>query len=223
MQSQRPKGPQGRRNDRHKPSSSVPREVTALSRSKPILRVKNIHPDLNGEDLSNLFDGVAPVEFVKFDPRKDDVAYMCFQYDHNKNNSIAISRFDGRKAMGQNLVVESATSLADRIIIPSRGVQKGPRNQVPGGKGHNAPKRQPKPQKKSIDTLDEELSAYMSGKSEEELKKESKVNKLDDEMDNYWKNDNNNEPNPGEGSHVENGNENSANQPEDAADAMKLD
>lgn len=175
---------------------------------------------MNGEDLSNLFDGVAPVEFVKFDPRKDDVAYVCFQYDHNKNNSIAISRFDGRKAMGENLVVESATSLADRIVAP-RGNPRGPRNAAPGGPGgkpQNPLKRKQKPQKKSVDTLDEELSAYMSGKSEGELKRESKVNKLDDEMDSYWSNKNENDSNAAK----ENSNAN-VNQPDDTADEMKLD
>lgn len=172
---------------------------------------------MNGEDLSNLFDGVAPVEFVKFDPRKDDVAYVCFQYDHNKNNSIAISKFDGRKAMGENLVVESATSLADRIVAP-RGNTRDPKNATPGGKPQNPLKKKQKPQKKSVDTLDEELSAYMSGKSEEELKKESKVNKLDNEMDSYWSNKNENDSNASN----ENSNAN-ANQPDDTADEMKLD
>lgn len=168
---------------------------------------------MNGEDLSNLFDGVAPVEFVKFDPRKDDVAYVCFQYDHNKNNAIAISRFDGRKAMGENLVVESATSLADRIVVP-KGNQKGPRIAASGSKPHNAMKKKQKPQKKSIDTLDEELSAYMSGKSEEELKRESKVSKLDNEMDSYWSKKDENDSNA---------NENPNDQHVDTADEMKLD
>lgn len=170
---------------------------------------------MNGEDLSNLFDGVAPVEFVKFDPRRDDVAYVCFQFDHNKHNSMAISKFDGRKAMGETLIVESATSLADRIIAPSRG-PKPPRG--PGGKPQNPLKKQ-KPQKKSVDTLDEELSAYMSGKTEEELKNDSKVNKLDNEMDNYWKNSNESESKP----ESDNSGANENAQPDDTNDEMKLD
>lgn len=115
--------------------------------------------------------------------------------------------------MGENLVVESATSLADRIVVP-KGSQQGPRNAASGGKPHSALKKKQKPQKKSIDTLDEELSAYMSGKSEEELKRESKVSKLDNEMENYWNKKDENDSN---------GNENPNDQPVDTADEMKLD
>lgn len=124
--------------------------------------MKNIHPELNGEDLSNLFSSISPVEFVKFDPKDDAVAYVCFQSNNAHNNSSAISKFDGRKAMGNHLVVENATSLADRILAP---VKQASERYTKGTSPAKKPKRKPKPQKKSIDDLDEELSAYMNKQS----------------------------------------------------------
>lgn len=144
--------------------NSIPKSVQRLARNNPILRVKNVHKELNGEDLSKLFEGISPVEFVKFDPANENIAFVCFRFNHSKNNSLAISKFDGRKAMGQTLVVENATSLADRIDIPpmqsrNAGVNKRQARQAKKNKG--------KPKAKSVDDLDQELSAYMSGNSTE--------------------------------------------------------
>lgn len=162
--------------------------------------MKNIHQELNGEDLSNLFETVAPVEFIKFDPKKDSIAYVCFQYNFASNNSEAISKFDGRKAMGKILIVENATSLAERIAIvppdrshPYARASRGSSGPNPRNSRNDRnprvrpPRRAPKPQKKSAEELDNELNAYMSGKSDEQLREEARVNKLDNEMDNYWK------------------------------------
>lgn len=94
--------------------------------------------------------------------------------------------------MGETLVVENAVSLADRITAAARPLprssnngdirlSKGPKQQKP--QKQRAPAK-PKPQKKSIDDLDSELEAYMSGKSPDAAKTEAK---LDNEMDEYWK------------------------------------
>lgn len=145
-----------------------------------MLRLKNIHPELNGEDLSNLFLTVAPVDFVKFDPRDEAVAYVCFQLSFSENNAKAILRFDGKKAMGNTLIVENATSLADRIaprITPAQpvsfhsrvdtgareGAREGPR--VRREAQRKASVKKPRPAKKTAEELDAELSAYMDGGS----------------------------------------------------------
>lgn len=136
-----------------------------------MLRLRNVHPELNGEDLSNLFLNVAPVDFVKFDPRDEAVAYVCFQLHFAENNAKAILRFGGKKAMGNTLIVENATSLADRIAP----VRKMPREsaeareavvakEAPRVRARKArPARKPRPAKKSAEDLDAELSAYMDG------------------------------------------------------------
>lgn len=137
-----------------------------------MLRVKNVHPELTGQDLSQLFDGIAAVEFVKFDPSNDSVAYVCFEHSNAKNNSIAISKFDGRMAMGREIAVESTTSLADRIIAaPPRERGAKPVGNNSRENGNKKPAKQakkerpPKPVKKTVDDLDDELSAYMAGQA----------------------------------------------------------
>lgn len=154
------------------------------------MRLKNVHPDLDGEDLNNLFLNIAPVDFVKFDPREETTAYVCFQQNNGDNNARAIQKFDGKLAMGNTLVVENATSLADRIA-PSRPPResmrengregrsegRGGRDSVRGPKENAAreaprarakkPKaRKPRPAQKTAEELDLELSAYMGGSSE---------------------------------------------------------
>lgn len=135
-----------------------------------------------------MFEAVALVDFVKFDPRNESIAYVCFQTDNSRNNGIAVSKFDGRKAMGETLVVENAVSLADRITAAARPISKGPRGVERAGKAVKSSKPKaapkPKPKKKTADDLDLELEAYMSGKTTEDAKKESA---LDNQMDDYWK------------------------------------
>lgn len=129
--------------------------------------MKNIHPELNGKDLNDLFSSVAPVEFVKFDPRKDSIAYVCFQHNYSQNNTEAVSRFDGRKAMGKILIVENATALADRIeIAPRRERHREDRREREVHPRVRAKQQKPKkarPAKKSVEDLDAELTAYMNG------------------------------------------------------------
>lgn len=134
-----------------------------------MLRLKNVHSDLDGEDLNNLFLNIAPVDFVKFDPRDEAVAYVCFQLNNSENNAKAILKFDGKKAMGNTLIVENATSLADRIAPtprPAPRAREAPR-EVSGGReapraNARKPKaRKPRPVKKTAEDLDKELSAYM--------------------------------------------------------------
>lgn len=148
---------------------------------RPMLRLKNIHPDLNGMDLSDLFLKIAPVDFVKFDPRDETQAYVCFQLNFLENNARAIQRFDGKKAMGNTLIVENATSLADRIA-PSRDVHLSreelearestrPRENHRKQRNKVAKERKPRPVKKSAEELDNELSAYMNGGEAQTLEK----------------------------------------------------
>lgn len=160
-----------RQRGRPAPRSEIPGQILHSSQGRPMLRLRNVHPELNGEDLSNLFLNVAPVDFVKFDPRDETVAYVCFQLQFAENNAKAILRFGGKKAMGNTLIVENATSLADRIAP----VGKGPRDTAHAREAVVAkeasrvrarkPKaaRKPRPEKKSAEDLDAELSAYMDG------------------------------------------------------------
>jgi THO complex subunit 4 len=142
----------------------------AISRGRPVLRVKNIHPDLNGEDLSKLFGTVSPVDFVKFDNRDDTMAYVCFQSDNQRSNGESVAKFDGKKAMGNRLVVEVATSLADRIQVQTihrNDHHRNPKHEPRQSQRQNLhttkkSKSKPKPEKKSLDMLDDELSAYMN-------------------------------------------------------------
>lgn len=147
--------------------SNLPRDIVALAGSRPVLKVKNIHPDLNGEDLSNLFGTISPVDFVKFDNRDDSVAYVCFQRDHARSNREAISKYDGRKAMGETLIVENSVSLADRIMSNPVNVRKAERTDRAKPKPRE---RKPKPEKKDASALDAELEAYMNGGAQDEMK-----------------------------------------------------
>ncbi|KAK6463811.1 hypothetical protein DFJ63DRAFT_318833 [Scheffersomyces coipomensis] len=161
-------------------NSSLSKDIQGLAGNRPVLRVKNIHPDLNGEDLSNLFGNVSPVDFVKFDNRNDDIAYVCFHNDNARSNSEAIDKFNGKKAMGQTLIVENAQSLAERIkILPvnerirpasapkERDTYRGTSRPISRER-----KVKPKPSKKSLTDLDDELNAYMNGTTTEQQQEE---------------------------------------------------
>lgn len=140
-----------------------------------MLRLKNIHHDLDGGDLNDLFVTIAPVDFIKFDPRESNVAYVCFQKDFAVNNARAISQFDGKKAMGNVLIVENATSLADRIapqrVAPERRSERNehPRERSVASDASRqrakkaAKPKKPRPAKKTAEELDSELTAYMDG------------------------------------------------------------
>lgn len=147
-----------------------------------MLRLRNIHPDLNGMDLSKLLSTVAPVDFVKFDPRNETMAYVCFQQNAANNNKIAIQKFDGKKAMGNTLVVENATSLADRIA-PTQNQRPRqarefsklqpvarPAREQQRVKARTKAKveraKKVRPVQKTAEDLDNELSAYMNAGSE---------------------------------------------------------
>jgi THO complex subunit 4 len=156
----------------------VPREIAALAGQRPLLRIKNVHPELTGQDLSQLYDAVAPVEFVKFDPRNDTVAYVCFEENNARNNSVAIAKYDGRMAMGRKISVELTTLLADRIVAPARrGRERGERaREAPlAARGERNARSERSERKdsgarapKTVDDLDDELSAYMQQRAEPE-------------------------------------------------------
>ncbi|EMG49644.1 hypothetical protein SBY92_004514 [Candida maltosa Xu316] len=171
----------------YRPSRKIPQQVLDLAHNRPTLRIKNIHSELNGEDLSNLFSSISPVDFVKFDDENDTVAYICFQDDCERNNVDAIAKFDGKKAMGKILIVENTVSLLDRIDprsvnrgarpIRERG-ERGPRGGPRGGRRDHGRggRERPSNHKKSAEELDAELNEYM-GKTTESLDQQ-----LDDYM-----------------------------------------
>ena len=143
--------------------TGIPRQILESAHGRPLLRLRNVHSELNGEDLSNLFLNVAPVDFVKFDPRDEAVAYVCFQLNFADNNAKAISRFDGKKAMGNTLIVENATSLADRIAPRAAAEPIALSKEAPRVRARKPKARKPRPAKKTAEDLDAELSAYMDG------------------------------------------------------------
>lgn len=207
---------------------SIPREVSALAHSRPLLRVKNIHPDLSGEDMSQLFESIGPVEFVKFDPKREDIAYICFQQNQSRNNSLAVSKFDGRKAMNQTLVVENATSLADRIV-PAGGPRKSNtllgKRKVNNLPGRNALRRKGRSEPKSVESLDAELSAYMEGSNgtNNPNQEEEQSDKVNSEMGNYQNAENRNELNQNMIDPDQGTNGQSHQNIDDTNDDMKLD
>lgn len=143
-----------------------------------MLRLRNIHPDLNGMDLSNLLATIAPVDFVKFDPRNETIAYVCFQLHYIESNNRAILKFDGKKAMGKTLIVENAASLADRIAPTKNNNSRGSRDKdstlhareqhrVRAQNKEKAERaKKVRPAKKTAEDLDSELSAYMNAGSD---------------------------------------------------------
>lgn len=159
-------------------NSTLPRDIAALAGPRPVLRVKNIHPELNGEDLSKLFGNISPVDFVKFDAVNDSVAYVCFHSDCVMSNAEAIQRYDGKKAMGKILVVENAVSLADRITsLPVRETRGSDRGGSRGGK-HRKPRRFGKRFGASAEELDKELSDYMNTDTNEDVREGSVADEI---------------------------------------------
>lgn len=150
--------------------SGIPNQIYKAAEGRPMLRLRHIHPELNGMDLNDLFVTIAPVDFVKFDPRDEAVAYVCFQEHYSENNARAIAKFDGKKAMGNTLIVENATSLADRIAPTPRARrdvrEEAPRaREAPRAKARAPKARKPRPAPKTAEDLDKELSAYMEATS----------------------------------------------------------
>lgn len=157
------------------PHFGLPKEISNLAGRRPALRIRNIHIDLNGDDLLSLFGTISPVDFIKFDTADDSVAYMCFQRDCARSNAEAITKYDGKKAMGKALVVESAVSLADRII--SNPSTRARESRTPDSRtrerGRERRERKParerkpreireRPSKATPDSLDAELDSYMN-------------------------------------------------------------
>ncbi|KAG5421245.1 hypothetical protein I9W82_000335 [Candida metapsilosis] len=167
-------------------SSSIPPDVLQMANGRPTLRLKNIHPELNGDDLNKLFSTINDVDFIKFDERNDTIAYICFQRDCERSNLEAIEKYDGKKAMGKILIVENTISLADRITLAPRPVTRerregghgrerfiggGGRERGRGGLRGRISTRGGKPgrgsaPKKSAEDLDKELSEYMGNTGE---------------------------------------------------------
>lgn len=134
------------------------------STTKSIITIRNIHEDLTDEDISGLFTKVAPVEFFKFNPEDRNIGYLVFEDD--KFNYKAIKQFNGKKAMGNTLVVEESNPkpLKDRIITNGRGSRSvGPKATRSRQRGFKGPKpKGRKIEKKTAEQLDAELTAYMN-------------------------------------------------------------
>lgn len=178
--------------------------------------------------MSQLFESIGPVEFVKFDPKREDIAYVCFQQNQGRNNSLAVSKFDGRKAMNQTLVVENATSLADRIVpagVPKKSSSLFGKRKGGNPPGRNALKRKGRSAPKSIESLDAELSAYMEGSngSEDQTQNEEQSDKFNSEMGNYQNSENKDDPSQNIINSNEETNGQSHQNIDDTNDDMKLD
>ncbi|CAH6721285.1 hypothetical protein CLIB1444_05S07690 [[Candida] jaroonii] len=139
------------------------------STTKSIIIIRNIHGDLTEEDITGLFVKISPVEFFKFHPEDRAIGYLVFEDD--KFNYKAIKQFNGKKAMGNTLVVEESNPkpLKERIITNGRGSRsvgpKGTRSRPKAGKerGFKGPKpKGRKIEKKTAEQLDAELTAYMN-------------------------------------------------------------
>lgn len=141
------------------------------------LRVSNIHPSLNGHDLSTLFSSISPVDYVTFDKNDETTAYIAFIEKSLSICKLAVSKFNNKKAMGLTLSVQINSDLKDRITI--RKDTGNPKNitgntsnlasRVNPKKFQSKRERTPKPKpapKKNLDTLDEELNAYMNQTSQ---------------------------------------------------------
>ncbi|KAI3402685.2 hypothetical protein KGF56_004566 [Candida oxycetoniae] len=182
-------------------SSSVPRDVLQMADGRPTLRLKNIHPELNGEDLNKLFSSINDVDFIKFDEENDTVAYICFQNDCERSNRAAIEKYDGKKAMGKILIVENAVnmSLAERITVaPSRNTDIFTRDIGDRGSGTSGRSRRGRGRgglhgrgrgrgshrfgpKKSAEDLDKELNEYM-GQNGDEQESMAAIEQAQEEM-----------------------------------------
>ncbi|GME81444.1 unnamed protein product [Ambrosiozyma monospora] len=147
--------------------------------NKPYLRVANLHPDLTEGDLTKLFEGIGPVEYVnlQFNTRGESTGIAFVGYQNPRDCQSAIDKFDGRRAAGQVISVENAVPLVDRIGISGsrggsgydrgyaprhRGGFRGGRVGARGGRRRgDGSERRPRPAKKTVEDLDAELSSYM--------------------------------------------------------------
>ncbi|KAI5963658.1 uncharacterized protein KGF55_002538 [Candida pseudojiufengensis] len=163
-------------------ANNIPKDVLQLAKGRPTLRLKNIHQELNGEDLNNLFSSINSVDFIKFDDLNDSIAYICFQNDNDRSNKEAIEKYDGKKAMGKILIVENTVSLVDRIKSnPVNTFRPSPLRSVPRGairggfrggsrgssRGGFRSSRSISTPKKSAEDLDKELDNYMTNTNDE--------------------------------------------------------
>lgn len=113
--------------------------------------------------MSELLSQIGDVSFVKFDEANKSVAYGCFVDNPEQCNHQAISKFNGKKAMGKILVVEDPRGLKDRIGIgrPQGFRNRGPARPSGRNRGRRDRVKKPKKPKKSAEDLDKELEAYM--------------------------------------------------------------
>ncbi|ODV84172.1 hypothetical protein CANARDRAFT_177051 [[Candida] arabinofermentans NRRL YB-2248] len=146
----------------------------------------NLHPAVVEADLNQLFSTIAPVKFavieLKTNGESSGIAFVGFE--DPSYCSLAVEKFDGRKAAGQIISVENAVPLAQRIGLPtdqnddipysfkndrshrklSARIGNGPGARISTGAGVSSNKGR-KITRKTLEELDAELNNYMGGES----------------------------------------------------------
>lgn len=124
------------------------------------VQVANLSDDISEQELSDLFEKIGPVLFVKMDyttsGRSTGVAYVKYENSHDARD--AVDFFDGKKAAGEVINVRLAP-------VPSRRYQGNRGSDIPtkprnSTTNHTSSRRPPK---KTSEELDAELDAYMKG------------------------------------------------------------
>lgn len=128
------------------------------------MRVSNLHPDLTEKDLRELFSRIGEVKFVKLEmnTRGQSTGVAFVGYTHPSDCSLAIDKFDGRRAAGQIICVENAVPLADRIFAASQRKPKKKNNR----RKERKEKKKKQTHRKTAEELDAELSQYMSNEGQ---------------------------------------------------------
>lgn len=129
-------------------------EIKKLSQGKPYVKITNLHYDLSEKDIEELFGKVGEVLFTRIDfdsnGRSLGVGYVGFV--DSRNCTVAIDKFDGRKAAGKIISVTNGKPLAERIsLAPKRG-----------DKRTSKPKKE-RARKPTLEELDAELDSYKQG------------------------------------------------------------
>ncbi|VEU20472.1 DEKNAAC101332 [Brettanomyces naardenensis] len=137
-----------------------------LAKGEPYLRVSNLHPELTEKDLEQLFSSIGPIKFVKLElntnGQSTGIAFVG--YEHSRDCSHAIEKFDGRRAAGQIISVENAVPLAERIFASAPRSDRKKRERRRKDKGE---KREPQ-HRKTAEELDAELNSYMANEGQQE-------------------------------------------------------
>jgi len=111
---------------------------------------------------------------IEFTPSGRSTGNAYVGFEDTENNQLAVSKFDGKKAVGQVITVEEIKPLNVIAQAP-----RGPRNNTRGSSGPRGFRgsskggparggRESRPKKPTLEDLDAELNRYMSGEPEPE-------------------------------------------------------